>query len=190
MTPEKGPGEKARLFVALDLPDHVRAAVVGWQADELGGMTALRLVRPEALHVTLCFLGWRAVEEAEAIGEATLAAATAAVPDLSLGEAVWLPRRRPRVLALEVGDPSGACTSLQSTLAGALIEGAFYERESRPFFPHVTVARVRGGTPHGPGRENLAPPPALTFSGAAVTLYRSRPTSGGATYEPLARAPL
>jgi hypothetical protein len=54
----------------------------------------------------------------------------------------------------------------------------------------VTVARVRGGTPRGLGREELPAPEPLPFSGAAVTLYRSRPTSGGATYEPLARVEL
>ena len=181
--------EKARLFVALDLPDPVRSAVVAWQTSHVAPLPSLRLVRPEALHVTLCFLGWRTVDEIDPISAAAMSAAAEA-HDLSLGEPAWLPRRRPRVLALEVGDPGGACATLQAALTDSLVEGAFYEREKRPFFPHVTVARVRGGTPRGLGREELPAPEPLPFSGAAVTLYRSRPTSGGATYEPLARVEL
>jgi 2'-5' RNA ligase len=181
-------GEKARLFVALDLPEEVRTAVVAWQTEHLSGLPSLRPVSPEALHVTLCFLGWHAIEEVEAIGGATdRASANAPAPDLTLASPVWLPRRRPRVLALEVDDAAGACLALQSAVSDALVEGAFYEREKRPFFPHVTVGRVRGGTPRALGREELPPPPPLRFSGAAVTLYRSRPTSRGATYEALLR---
>ena len=51
--------EKARLFVALDLPDDVRAGIAAWQAKALGD-PALRPMRAEALHVTLCFLAHRA----------------------------------------------------------------------------------------------------------------------------------
>jgi 2'-5' RNA ligase len=179
-------GEKARLFVALDLPEEVRSAVVGWQDENLAAMPSLRVVSPESLHVTLCFLGWHAIEAVEAIGAATMRG-SATAPDLVMGAPVWLPRRRPRVIALEVDDAAGACVSLQSAVSDSLVEGAFYEREKRPFFPHVTVGRVRGGTPRALGREDLPAPPALRFSGAAVTLYRSRPTSRGATYEALLR---
>jgi RNA 2',3'-cyclic 3'-phosphodiesterase len=180
---------RARLFVALDLPDDVRSAIVGWQEAQLASFPSLRPVRPEALHVTLCFLGWREMDDIDPIASAATGAAAEA-SGLSLGAPVWLPRRRPRVLALEVGDPGGACATLQAAVASTLVEGAFFEQEKRPFFPHVTVARVRGGTPRALGREELDAPPALAFAGAAVTLYRSRPTAGGATYEALARAEL
>lgn len=113
------------------------------------------------------------------------------VRDIALGEAIWLPRRAPRVLAVEVQDPSGTCATLQSAVADALIAGGIYKRETRPFFAHVTVGRVRGGrAPRGLRSGVPAPPPPLRFEGASVTLYRSRPTAHGATYEGLVRAEL
>jgi 2'-5' RNA ligase len=182
--------ERARLFVALDLPEDVRESVAGWQRVALGGIPELRVVPREALHVTLCFMGWRMVEEADPIG-AAMTAVAAPVPEVELAGALWLPRRRPRVLALEVSDGEGACARLQSAVSEALVRGAWFEPERRPFFPHVTVARVRGGAARGFGARPVSPePPAPRFEGAALTLYRSRPTASGATYEPLARAPL
>ncbi len=52
--------ERVRLFVALELPTEVRSALRSWAAEHVGAMARLRLVEPESLHVTLCFLGWRA----------------------------------------------------------------------------------------------------------------------------------
>ena len=183
-------GGKARLFVALDLPEDIREALSAWQHHELGALPELRPVAPESLHVTLCFLGWRDLGEVGRIGELAVGAACS-VRSIELGEAVWLPRRAPRALAVEVHDAGGACAALQGAVSDVLAASGFYERETRPFFPHVTVGRVRGRRAgRGLGRRVPPPPPPLRFDGAAVTLYRSRPTAGGAAYEPLARARL
>jgi 2'-5' RNA ligase len=57
MAKERLKSPRTRLFVALDLPDAVREGLVAWGERELRD-PALRPVRPEALHVTLAFLGW------------------------------------------------------------------------------------------------------------------------------------
>jgi 2'-5' RNA ligase len=181
-------GERARLFVALELPDEVRAALVAWRAEAVGGVSALRMVAPQSLHVTLCFLGSLPASEIEPIS-ATLeralgGAAGGALAELSLGAPTWLPRRRPNVLAVRVEDSTSALTSAQSKLARALADGGWYAPEGRPFLAHVTVARV--------GRRRVRPvelasPPALSFTGAAITLFRSRTDPGGARYEALHR---
>ena len=60
----------------------------------------------------------------------------------------------------------------------------WYEPEERPFWPHVTLARVRKG-------ERARPldlePPADEFVASEVTLYRSRLSPKGASYEALER---
>ena len=59
--------ERARLFVALELPEAAREALERWRASVFRDVDGLRPVAPEALHATLCFLGWRSVDEIEQI---------------------------------------------------------------------------------------------------------------------------
>ena len=102
-------GATARLFVAVDPPEAVREALAVWARDAAAGLGCvcakgrqpLRLLDPEALHLTLCFLGSRPVAEIEAIGSA-LSACAAHTGELSVGAPLWLPPRRPRALAVEI----------------------------------------------------------------------------------------
>jgi 2'-5' RNA ligase len=178
------PGSRARLFAALDLPEAVRAELSRWARDEAGGMDGLRLLAPESFHVTLAFLGWRDVADAPRIGE-LVASCAGPVPGLSLGAAAWFAPRRPRVLAADVVDGEGALGALEQRVSAALAAGAAYEPEHRPYHPHVTIARVRGGA--RVRAVELAPPAPLEFEGAAVTLYRSHTGPGGARYQALSR---
>ncbi len=52
-------GPRARLFLALDLPEDARARLADWRDVALGSRSDVRPVAPEALHVTLVFLGWQ-----------------------------------------------------------------------------------------------------------------------------------
>jgi 2'-5' RNA ligase len=175
--------ERVRLFVALDLPSAIRATLGDWTAARLQTLRGLRLIDERYLHVTLCFLGWRDVAEVGDIAVACRAAAPADGFQLSLGEALWLPPRRPRVAAVELVDVDGGLGRLQAAVAAALSAGGYYEPESRPFLGHVTVARVGRDARVRP--EPLAPPEPLRFDADAVTLYRSRLEHGGARYEAL-----
>ena len=179
----------ARLFVALELPDAARDALALWQADAVAAVHGLRPVRSEDLHATLCFLGSRPEAEIDQIAAACGVAAGEPVVESAFGSAVWLPARRPRVLAVALSDPDGACARLQGALSSALVAGGWYAPESRPFLAHVTVARV--------GRDARvrpvslpAPPGDLAVRCSRVTLYRSRLGPSGARYEALASVSL
>jgi RNA 2',3'-cyclic 3'-phosphodiesterase len=174
-----------RLFVALDLPEPVVDALVAWRAPLVRELDALRAVPRASLHVTLAFLGWK--EEASIAPLVELVercgTATGGVAGLALGEPLWLPRRRPRVLAVALEDGHGQLAALQTRVVERLVAGGWYAPEARPYLPHVTVARVRGGAmPRG---GTLPPSPDLAFAGAAVVLYRSRLSPAGAHYEAL-----
>lgn len=196
MARERLKSPRARLFVALDLPDRVREGLVDWQRAELAGEPALRAVAPEALHMTLAFLGYRRQRDVEAIAAAALAIEPAPVGLELLPDPVPVPPRgRPRLLAIDA--PSEAAMALQAALAARLEAEGFYEPERRPFWPHVTVARVR---PEGrgarrpaivgrlPGRlgEALCAP----FYCVRLTLYRSVLRHQGAEYTPMAQIEL
>jgi RNA 2',3'-cyclic 3'-phosphodiesterase len=171
-----------RLFVALDLPADVRAALAGWA--DAAAPPAVRRVAQDNLHVTLAFLGSRDEGEAAAAGR-LLAEHVRPLAALHTADALWLPPRRPGVLTVALRADDGLST-LQADLAAALARAIGFQAETRPFRPHVTVGRVARGTRLGT-RSALAPPPQLSFAPPSLTLYRSHTGPGGARYEPLER---
>jgi RNA 2',3'-cyclic 3'-phosphodiesterase len=194
-------GYSVRLFVALELPEPVRAMTGAWAASQLGPIRSLRPVRTEGLHVTLCFLGSTGPTEIDRIAAACRDACVGQGPlRLSLGELVTLPRRRPRAVTVRVCEEShGQLAELQGGLAGALAAGGWYRPDPRPFLAHVTVARVRSrarleGRALGEGAGAGVSPPVrrapAAFTADVVTLFESRTQPGGAVYEPRARIEL
>jgi len=185
-----GRPERARLFVALDLPADVREALQEWRRAALAGGEGVRPIALQDLHVTLCFLGWRAIGDLGAIAAACAVVRGRGAVELRLGEPVALPRRRPRVLAMALEDTDAELASAQAALSDALHAGGFYEPEERPFYGHVTVARA-GRRARIPRTALLAsPPPDLRFHATDVVLYRSHLRRSGASYEPLERIAL
>lgn len=180
--------ERLRLFVALELPGEAREALARWGSEALREAARVRRVATDQLHATLCFLGWRSQRDVEAIATACGVLAGRALPELSLGEAIWLPRRRPRVLAVALVDSGGALADAQAALAAELAAGGWYDAGERPFLAHVTVARAGRGVraPRAP----LPAPPQLRYRAPGVTLYRSRLERSGARYEALASVEL
>jgi 2'-5' RNA ligase len=182
--------ERVRLFTALDLPQAVREALAGWQARELAD-PALRAVAPEALHITLCFLGHLPQGDAEAAARIVEAIRPRPVELRLDAEPQPIPRNRPRLFAIDAaGD---AAVELQGELSGRLEEAGLLEPEKRPFRPHVTVARVRRERGRsGASRRVRRPPGALPgallepFGAVRVALYRSNLRPTGAEYVPMA----
>jgi 2'-5' RNA ligase len=184
-----GRDERARLFVAAELPGATRAELERWGSEAVRGVTGVRALAAESLHVTLCFLGWREAREIDAIAAACEAALDGQEPTkLSIGQPMWLPSRGPRVLAVILDDPSGNLARIQQLAGAALSAAGWYVRETRAYLPHVTLARVGRGT--RVGRVELTPPPASSFAAGVVTLFRSRLGRDGARYEALHRIEL
>jgi len=180
----------ARLFVAVDLPALVRERLAVWAKAAIAGVFAgrsamPRLIGPESMHLTLCFLGNRPTTEIAALGDA-VGACVRPVGELTLGAPLWLPPRRPRALAVEVHDESGALRALKDDVLDALgaVCDAELGAERRRFRPHVTVARLRERA--RPSERRLGPTPALSFAPESLALYRSFLARDGASYESLA----
>jgi 2'-5' RNA ligase len=194
MTKERLKSPRARLFVALDLPDAVLSGIVAW-GDEALRDPALRRLAPESLHITLAFLGYLPEREIPRLAEIVEASGGPA-PQIELEDPVARPSRsRPRLFALPAR--SAGTVELQAGLQERLVAARLYKPEKRPFWPHVTVARVR---PEGRGAKRPARvlklpeglPQALLqpFDGVRVTLYRSKIQPQGARYTPLAQVEL
>lgn len=190
MTRERLKNPRARLFVALDLPDRVRAGLEAWGAEALAD-PALRPVAGESLHVTLCFLGFTPEKRIDEAAEA-LAAIGPRPVTLSLSpDPVGRPAGKPRLFAIKAESP--ACLELQAELSAELEARRLYKPERRPFWPHVTVARVRPERGGGRRPRRVESPPGglpqelvHTFDSVRVSLYRSNLRPEGAQYVSLA----
>ena len=178
------------MFVALDLPDEARGALAAWRDELVAGRRDLRPVAAEALHVTLVFLGWQDESAAEVIWEALWGAAQdSSAPVLRAAGVRAIPPRDPRLFALDLDDEESRSVLLAAAVSEALEAGRWYRPEKRPFWPHLTLARVKRGERRVPGLSG-DPPPAEPFAAGRLTLYRSTLRPQGALYEPLAGASL
>ena len=86
---------------------------------------------------------------------------------------------------LVLDDPGGEATALAGRLHDRLEGLGVYEREGRPWLPHVTVLRFRERPRLSPPLPRLGP---FAPSGAAAFLSRLHPS--GARYEVLESCPL
>jgi 2'-5' RNA ligase len=191
---QRAKSPRARLFIALDLPEDVREGLVEWQRTALAD-PALRPVKPEALHMTLVFLGYQAQKDIKKIADAALTEAPAPAVELS-SEPIGVPRgKRPRLFALD--SSSEEAVQLQRGVEERLVAARFYKPEKRPFWPHLTVARVK---PEARGSRKpaqvMTPPHALPehmfrfFRPTRLVLFQSHLRRTGAEYEPMAELEL
>ena len=183
----------ARLFVAIDPPREACDRLAAWARLALTGRSArssrsVRLLDPQTMHLTLCFIGARPVQELASIAAAVRGIGAPPV-ELSLGAPLWLPPRGPRTLALAVHDRTGGLDRLHEAVIRALAGAIDWQPERRRLKAHVTVARLgrdRSRDRRAPsGDLPLAPTPQLTFTAREVLLYRSWPAPAGASYEAL-----
>lgn len=208
MSKERLKSPRARMFVALNLPDEFLDGLVAWQEEAFDGRRDLRVLSRYSLHITLVFLGYQAEGDAERIAELSFAGLGSPL-ELRAEDVLEVPPRRPRLYAIGMQDGGGLARE-QAGIAERLAKADFYEPEKRPFWPHLTIARFKqterhrtGGGPRGrPGRgggggaEQPDPLPDLPdelrepFRASRLTLYRSTLRPQGAEYEPLGRAEL
>ena len=154
----------------------------------------------ESYHITLKFLGNVAEEK---LGEMVahvqsqlLAYRLAAGPQVELaGLGVFPGPHRPQVVFVE-GRGEGGFTTLHALLQDWLAPLG-YAREERPYHPHLTIGRVRGGASAEtqPKLQELLQGYADQRHGApfpitALTLFESQQAPTGPKYTPLARLPL
>jgi RNA 2',3'-cyclic 3'-phosphodiesterase len=167
----------ARLFLAIDFPDDVLDQLADLQQP---AQTGVRWIPRTQMHLTVHFLGDTGLESVKS----ALAAVTARAFELSL-ESVGQFRSADGGTILWTGvRPNAFLRELHSETARAL--GAIgFRPESRPYSPHLTLARCRRETSRPFLREWLDRH--RDFAGAAfmvdhVTLYSSVLQTTGPVY--------
>lgn len=125
-----------RLFLGLDLPDHVDADL----QLTIGGIPGARWQSAEQLHLTLHFLG---DVDGGAMRQLIATMDELAVPsfDMRLQGVGVFPHRGPaRALWFGVRDPEPI--RLLHQRSAKILDRLGFEREHRKFAPHVTIARL------------------------------------------------
>src|SRR5262249_37378934 len=175
-----------RLFVAIEISAEIRQRINGFVTQARSRVTNARWVHPDGLHITLKFLGIVG-EEKRPLIEQTLCQIHATRFEVSLEKIGVFPNpRSPRVLW--VGVESGPELAILATGTDQALASVGFEREKRPFTPHVTVARFKETT-RTRSVDSVLAEPSLSFGTMTATefhLYESKLSPKGASYSQLA----
>lgn len=181
-----------RLFVALDLEPSILSSLQELMNQLKSTGADVRWVRPEAMHLTLKFIG-EVAEEMRPRIEAALQQVPSAEPArLNFRGLGYFPNpRQPHVFWVGV-EASANLAPLAAEIEAAL-EPLGIRREMRDYKPHLTLGRFKG--PKGLSRlqEKIRSLPTTEFGeqqAQAFFLYQSRLSPKRAQYTKLAEFPL
>ena len=179
-----------RLFFAFTAPpteNERLQEVTGSLAADLPGA---RWVDPANLHVTLRFLGQVSGDAlGDVVSAGDKAASQAIRGEVAIGGIGAFPTAaRARVLWAGVSDHDGAAAALFAGLQDHLAIRGF-EREERPYKPHLTLARFKTPAKLPPKAAELLPG-GPRFPLGALLLMESRLSPAGARHELVKAFPL
>ena len=180
-----------RAFIAIDLPDSIRAALGRAQASFRSACPDAGWTRPEGIHLTLKFLGEISDAQVREVRESLKKLGRFESFTVGLKGFGFFPdARRPRVFWTGVVAPANL--SWLAEQIEAAMQAIGFAREERPFRPHLTLARFKGPQP----------PPALqalvaqqreeelgNFEVSEFFLFESELSPKGAKYRKVERFP-
>ncbi|MFC2012845.1 RNA 2',3'-cyclic phosphodiesterase [Chloroflexota bacterium] len=182
--------EQIRSFIAIELPDELKRQLNQLQAGlKASGQSCVKWVNPYSIHITLKFLGSIAADMTDAI-TGVIAKATEGITPFRLeikGTGVFPNPGRARVAWVRITGEVAQLSRLQERIESGLIPLGF-PAESRPFTPHLTLARVRE---QASPNERASFGQLVTKTGftsarplevAAISLMKSQLTREGAIY--------
>ncbi len=131
-----------RVFVAVDLPEHIQAALAESQARFRTPESDCRWTRPGGIHLTLKFLGEISADQVRKVSDALRAIGGFESFTVEVRGFGFFPdARRPRVFWAGLEAPP-ALAELAARVEGAM-ETLGSAPEGRPFRAHLTLARFK-----------------------------------------------
>ena len=187
--------ESIRTFIAMELSELAKARIeqaIGSMKSQ--GLSGVRWVKPDGMHLTLKFLGGIAPPMAEKVTQAIQEACQGAKPfNLALSHTGAFPNlERPRVLWVGLSGDLEPLRELHGQIESQILRLGF-PAETRRFSPHVTLGRVRDGVSSRErrligetlGRITVEDVPPWRVE--TVNLMKSTLTPAGAIYTPLTK---
>ncbi len=156
----------------------------------------MKWVDPANLHITIKFLGETPEKKIEQINAILLQSVEGWVPfDLSIeGLGMYPHHRQPRTLWLDVKG-NGSLVAYHKNL-DELLQKAGFEKDRKPYSPHLTLARVRDRTDRDAAHQigvtlsQFKVDPLGTLKVDAIKLVQSELTPKGPIYTTLFSTPL
>jgi len=180
-----------RAFIAIDLPEPIRAALRQQQAAFRAICPDGRWTRPEGIHLTLKFLGEISDQQVTQVTEALQELGPVAPFSVEVkGFGVFPDARRPRVFWTGVVAPPNLA-GLAEQVERAL-EKLGFAPEDRAFTPHLTLARFKVPRPQPALQshlERLGAPSLGRFEVSEFFLFESKLSPQGAEYRKVTRFP-
>ncbi len=182
--------EKVRSFIAIELPDELKAGLTQLQARlRLGEQSWVKWVDPNSIHLTLKFLGNIAVDKINGITMAIEKAALGIPPfHLEVRELGAFPNlKRVQVVWVGITGEIDKLAQLQQRIESNLAPLGF-TGEARQFTPHLTLARTRSRASSNERQRlgqliaNARFEAAYTIKVDTINLMRSQLTREGAIY--------
>lgn len=139
-----------------------------------------RWVEPDALHLTLRFLGRCTAQQVAELRDVLPALAQSVSPARCRRFGVWPNRARPRVLVVEL--ETGAALRAIAARCEESARAAGFAAETRPLRAHITLARLL------PGAAPIQPePPDATLLFDRIALLDRAPAGSASRYVALAQ---
>ena len=182
--------EQIRSFIAIELPAELKLELVQLEAQlKSGEQLGVKWVDPDGIHLTMKFLGNIAVDRVEGITRAMEEAVCGISPfQLKVKELGVFPNfKRVQVAWVGLTGEVDKLAQLQKRIESNLTPLGFAP-ESRPFAPHLTLARLRAQTSpdekqrFGQLIANTTFEAAHTIEVDAISLMKSQLTREGAIY--------
>jgi 2'-5' RNA ligase len=180
-----------RAFIAIDLPEPVRAALAAAQQRMRSVAPEARWTRPEGIHLTLKFLGEISDAQTKQVVEALTMLQAFDPFSVEVKEFGFFPHeRRPRVFWAGLAAPP-ALQELAARVESQLEKRGF-AREERAFTPHLTLARFQVPRPQPAlvtAVGEWANPSLGSFEASEFFLFESKLSPSGAQYRKVMRFP-
>ena len=186
--------EGIRSFVAVEVPQPLRAKLDEVLRELKRADADVRWVRPDSIHLTLKFLGSVTGEELEKLagGIAPIISSWIPFEVRLLGLGCFPSSRNPRIVWVGMERGSVEASDLQKAVENRAADVGF-PPEARPFKPHLTLGRVR--SPRGKGSlaqavEKHRDVEIGSFPVNVVYLFKSELKPSGAVYTKLQTFPM
>ena len=180
-----------RTFIAIDLPEHIHAALAQTQQAFRNACPDARWTRPEGIHLTLKFLGETSDAQVKQVVETLGQIGRFESFSVEVKGFGFFPQaRRPRVFWVGVEVPP-ALGELAARMEREM-EKVGFPGEQRAFTPHLTLARFEVPRPQPALEAALARHEATSlgsFEASEFFLFESKLSPQGAQYRKVVRFP-